>query len=291
MGTKDSLDVKNPVSSKERLDQEQVKESLEARLEQLQAALYRYCLSLTGAVLDAEDLSQQTWVKTIRRLAEQGHANPEAFLLRVAKNTWIDECRRRKGLRDRLQWLSELEEAVSDRERPEAERAIAALIRHLSPMQRTVFLLRDAFGYSIAETAALLGTSEGAVKAALHRARRALAEVRDECESDRLDAERDGWMDVAMEELTRRILLAYAEGRTEELIALVQSQPAGSEGLLVVGHYSRSSAQGRLSGATLGTQASLSYDMPKSSYGTMGSIGYGMSQLGLQGSCAFGMTA
>src|SRR5690349_12705162 len=83
-------------------------ESLGTRLAPLQAALFRYCLSLTGSVQDAEDLSQQMWMKTIRRLAEHGHANPEAFLLRVAKNGWIDECRRRKGLRERLQWLSDL---------------------------------------------------------------------------------------------------------------------------------------------------------------------------------------
>lgn len=269
--------------------QKQERGILGNQLAQLHAVLYRYCLSLTGAVQDAEDLSQQTWVKTIRRLAKQGHANPEAFLLRVAKNTWIDECRRRNGLRDRLQWLSELGAFVPDRERPEAERAVAALMRHLSPIQRTVFLLRDALGYSIAETAARLGTSEGAVKAALHRARRALVEVREACRRDRVDAEHDGEGDAEEEELSRRILHAYSEGRVEELIALVQSQPAGSEGLLVVGHYAQG-AKGQ-SGATHGTQASLSYDMNKSSNGMMGSTGYGISLSGFQRSCALGMTA
>jgi RNA polymerase sigma-70 factor (ECF subfamily) len=265
----------------------QVKEHLEARLEQLQSALYRYCLSLTGSVQDAEDLSQHTWVKTIRRLAEHGHANPEAFLLRVAKNGWIDECRRRKGLRERLQWLSELGGPGLESERPEAERAIAALVRHLSPIQRTVFLLRDALGYSIAETAELLGSSEGAVKAALHRARRALADVREACKRDRLDAEPEGWLDAEAEELARQILQAYSEGRTAELIALVQSQPAGSDGLLVVGHY----AQGAMgqSSASLGPQASFAQG--RSPFGTQASVAYGMSLFGTRPSDAYGMPA
>lgn len=259
----------------------------EHKLEQLQAALYRFCLSLTGSVHDAEDLSQQTWMKTIRRLAEHGHDNPEAFLLRVAKNAWIDECRRRKGLRDRLLWLSELGEHVPEREQPDVERAIAALMRYLSPIQRTVFLLRDTLDYSIAETAALLGTSEGAVKAALHRARRALADVREACRTDRGDAGRDEWLDAEAEELARRILNAYAEGRIDELIALVQSQPAGSNGLFVVGRYAQG-AVGQL-GAAPGRQAPMSHGM--SPYGNQASNGYGKSPCGTQVLRAFGMTA
>jgi RNA polymerase sigma-70 factor (ECF subfamily) len=277
---------RNPERKLEHIPEHKLeRESFELRLEQLHAALFRYCLSLTGSVQDAEDLSQHTWAKTIRRLAEHGHANPEAFLLRVAKNGWIDECRRRKGLRERLQWLSELGGNRKEGERPEAERAIAALMRHLSPIQRTVFLLRDALGYSIAETSELLESSEGAVKAALHRARRGLADVREACRLDLDDADREGWMDAEAEELARRILLAYSEGRTEELIALVQSQPAGSDGLLVVGHY----AQGPMgqSSGSLGPQASFSYGM--SSMGMQASVSYGMSSMGMQASVSYGM--
>ncbi|MHA6482887.1 RNA polymerase sigma factor [Paenibacillus sp. strain BS8-2] len=232
-------------------------ESLEEQLEQLQPVLYRYCVSLTGSVQDAEDLSQQTWMKTFRRLKEHSHPNPEAFLLRVAKNGWIDECRRRKGLRERMQWLHELEDIGAGSEPFEAERAIVALLRYLSPIQRAVFMLRDALDYSIAETAKLLGTSEGAVKAALFRARRALGYVHAACTRNRAEHEREDWPGAQAEELAQQILHAYVEGRTEELIVLVQSQPAGMEGLVVVGHRMQDNKMRSIL-TTFGPQASYS---------------------------------
>ena len=51
---------------------------------------------------------------------------------------------------------------------------IIRALRHLSPTQRGVFVLRDAYGYSTAETARMLRISEVAVRVHLHAARRRL---------------------------------------------------------------------------------------------------------------------
>ncbi|MDG0793721.1 RNA polymerase sigma factor [Cohnella ginsengisoli] len=148
-------------------------------VERLSASVGRYSLSLVRSKPAAEDLAQESWSRALPALRDGGgHANPEALLLRVARNAWIDglrrDARKAKMLQETLP-----EEATIDRPLLSIELApvFAALNAFLPKLQRTVFLLRDVLGYSIKETAARLGTSEGAVKAAHVRARRSLALV------------------------------------------------------------------------------------------------------------------
>lgn len=188
-------------------------------LEQLQDIVNRYCLSLTGSRWDAEDLAQDTWLKAAGTLQERGHINTEAFLLRVAKNLWIDKSRRKTVLTRILN--REQPKVTPQDEGPfELETVFQALRKHLSPLQRTVFLLRDVFGYSSIETADMLDTTEGAVKAALHRARSSLDTVRDDLAGNVLPL-------PAEEEV--RVLLsmhaaAYQSGDIAKLIKLTQHE-------------------------------------------------------------------
>jgi RNA polymerase sigma factor (sigma-70 family) len=148
-------------------------------LEELQAVLKRYCLSLTKSNWDAEELAQDTWVKALGKLNSFEHTNPEALLLRIAKNTWIDDIRR-KAVFTRILNREQAKVTVPDNGPFEIEIALQSLMHHLSPLQRTVFLLRDVFGYSISETSDMLETTEGAVKVALHRARKSLGAVKED---------------------------------------------------------------------------------------------------------------
>lgn len=148
-------------------------------LEELQAVLKRYCLSLTKSNWDAEELAQDTWIKALGKLNSFEHTNPEALLLRIAKNTWIDDIRR-KAVYTRILNKEQAKVTVPEHGSFEIEIALQSLMKHLSPLQRTVFLLRDVFEYSIRETSDMLKTTEGAVKVALHRARKSLAPVRED---------------------------------------------------------------------------------------------------------------
>lgn len=143
-------------------------------MEEMRCALYRYCLSLTSSTWDAEDLVQETCLRALPVInGTLQHPNPTAYLLRTAKNIAIDQARR-KNAADRMLEVMKRNEAVLSRlyeEAPELDNVLRLLIRHLSPLQRTVFLLKELFGYKNAEVAGKLATSEGAVKAALHRAR------------------------------------------------------------------------------------------------------------------------
>jgi RNA polymerase sigma-70 factor (ECF subfamily) len=157
----------------------------------LHNVLHRYCLSLTGSSWDADDLAQDAWVRTIEALKRFGHANPEALLLRVAKNSWIDQSRRNK---------------------------------HMTSLQQAVFLLRDVFGYSSVESATMLGTTDGAVKTALHRARQTLSRVREEIGEVKLPIPAD--VDADQEETVRLVAQAYLDGDVATLIELVQASMA-----------------------------------------------------------------
>ncbi|MFC5470631.1 RNA polymerase sigma factor [Cohnella suwonensis] len=201
-------------------------------VERMNAALSRYCLSLTESRWDAEDLAQETWAKTLGAKIGPNHLNPEALLLRIAKNTWIDRSRRYATLKRLLRTERSGDMSTSPDEGDlAAESAFEALMAAMPPLQRSAFLLRDVFGYSAVEAAALLRTTEGAVKAALHRARQALPRVRDALRSETPAAAKNEEAKL----LLRSLAAAYRMGDVSSLLALVQQndlEPASAIGLL-----------------------------------------------------------
>jgi RNA polymerase sigma factor (sigma-70 family) len=199
-------------------------------VEQLQATLNRYCLSITGSSWDAEDLAQDTWLKALAALKQGRHQNPEALLLRIAKNNWIDQLRRKHA------WSLIMQQQRLQITSPEygllnIEMAFEALIKHLSPLQRSVFLLRDVCGYSNNEAAGMLNTTEGAVKAALHRARHALGDVKKELEEG--GAATPVPSDENLKTFLRILAALYEMGDITTLVELVQRDDA--EPLVAIG--------------------------------------------------------
>lgn len=182
----------------------------------LQATLTRYCLSLTRSPQDAEDLAQDTWLKALGTLQGPGHRNAEAYMLRIAKNAWIDRMRRR-AKEARLLRLEEPGFMEAPEGPFEAERLLGAIVLRMSPVQRAVFLLREAFGLTAAETALRLRMTEGAVKAALHRARDALAAVKEELAKEAPLPDDEG-----LRVLLRALAAAFQDGDIARLAALAQ---------------------------------------------------------------------
>lgn len=191
------------------------------RIERLQAALGRYCLSLTESKWEAEDLAQEAWLKALGSEPALAHANPEAYLLRIARNAWIDRGRKTATRRRMLQAVRRAAEphALPDESRIGTELALQALFATLSPLQVAVFLLRDACGYSAAETALRLGLTVGAVKAALHRARAALPAARDALARGTVPAPKD----EGLRDVLRALAIAYEGGDADGMLALVQA--------------------------------------------------------------------
>jgi len=158
---------------------EQVREArsrFEAQCEALRPDLHRFCTRMTGNVTDGEDMLQESLVHAFYHLPElrQG-TSLRSWLFRIAHNCCIDWQRRRKLL------VPLDEEAVGgadvalDLEQQELARtALATIFVELPPRERASVVLRDVLGYSLEETAEIAESNVGAVKAAIHRARKKL---------------------------------------------------------------------------------------------------------------------
>jgi RNA polymerase sigma-70 factor (ECF subfamily) len=143
--------------------------------EPLRPELYRYCRHLTRSPWDAEDLAQDTLARALVTLGTQLKPeieNPRAWLFRVATNLYVDRVRRsRESLGDMPDdSAAQLSDSRAKRE------AAGTLIARLAPQERAAVVLKDAFDLELNDIASVLGTSVGAVKAALHRGRSKLTE-------------------------------------------------------------------------------------------------------------------
>lgn len=152
-------------------------------------ALYRAAYHLTGVAADAEDLTQETYLRAFRAFGGFRGGNPKAWLFAILRHAFLDDCRRRRiaGPTEEIEaadaaasangaagpWLPSAEaEAVRDLPGEAVERALAAL-----PLEwRLVVLLADVEDFSYREIAVVTGAPLGTVMSRLHRARRRLYE-------------------------------------------------------------------------------------------------------------------
>lgn len=147
---------------------------------------------------------------------------PEAWLTRVVTNLCLDRLRSARARHERAAgaWLPEpllegdpmLGPADTFEQRESVSLAVLALLERLSPVERAVYVLREAFSYSHAEIAGILDITESASQQHVHRARfRVVAERRRGGEADPASARR----------VVAEFLVAATSGRTERLVALL----------------------------------------------------------------------
>lgn len=146
------------------------------QIEPLRPDLFRYCRALCGNVFDAEDLVQETLLKAFSKLSEMHWQvdNPRAWLFRVASNQFIDQQRKHSptAMPDNFDAPSNSAPELS----AEIREALAQLASRLPAQERVAVLLKYVFDSSLEEIAAQLGTTSGAVKAALSRGRAKLSQ-------------------------------------------------------------------------------------------------------------------
>lgn len=134
-------------------------------------SLERYCHYIAYTKWDAEDLMQETLEKLYRYSLHKQVPVSKAYLHKIASNTWTDRLRKKKI----EEVLTEHKDEISGEASPTigiADEAIEQLLKSCTPKQRTVFLLVEALGFSLKETARVLGMSEGSIKSSLHRGRK-----------------------------------------------------------------------------------------------------------------------
>ena len=140
-------------------------------------AVYRLAYARTGSREDAEDVTQETFLRLVRtapEFADEDHCR--AWLLRVAMNCAGDLFR--SAWRRHTRPLEEAEQMPAPEEGGVLEAVLALPERYRAPVHLFYYE-----GLSTAEIAAVLGKSEGAVRTRLSRARTMLRGALEECES------------------------------------------------------------------------------------------------------------
>lgn len=142
--------------------------------------LLRVATRLTGDPVPAEDLVQETLIRSYRAIGRFDGRHPRAWLLTILRNTWRNMNRRQ------VPKLLQLDESMGNVPAPGADgrrgaeeqvvdqmlnTALADALRALSDNQRAVVALVDVDGLTYGEAAAVLGVPVGTVMSRLHRAR------------------------------------------------------------------------------------------------------------------------
>ena len=188
-----------------------------AVFEEHRSLLVSVAYRILGSVTDAEYAVQETWLRW-SGVNPSDVTDPRAFLVRVVTRLAIDRLRRAKTRRESYvgHWLPEpiltgrdvaedvaLAESVS--------MAMLVVLETLSPLERAVFVLREAFGMPHAEIAEVLWRREEAVRQLARRAREHVRERR-----TRFDADRD-----EQRRVTERFLEATSTGDFGALMAVL----------------------------------------------------------------------
>ncbi|MFF2513165.1 RNA polymerase sigma-70 factor [Streptomyces sp. NPDC058086] len=177
---------------------------------------------MLGRVADAEDVVQEAWLRWSG--ADRTEVRePRAYLVRIVTRLAVDRLRQVRSRNEAYvgPWLPEpYATDFGDTAPDTAERAVLAdsvslavlvVLESLSPLERAVFVLREAFGYPYADIAAVLDRGEPAVRQLAGRARKHVEERRPRYEVD--PAER--------RDLTERFLAAAGGGDLEGLMSLL----------------------------------------------------------------------
>ena len=159
-------------------------ERFEANRSRLASLAYR----LLGSAADAEDAVQETFLRW--HAADRRHIEvPEAWLTKVLTNLALDRLRSARTRHERAtgDWLPEplldgdpmLGPAETAEQRESVTLAVLLLMERLAPVERAVYVLREAFAYSHAEIAEILGISATNVGTRINRIKNRLREEHD----------------------------------------------------------------------------------------------------------------
>ncbi len=140
--------------------------------------VYRLAYRLTGNPHDAEDLTQEVFVRVFRSLATYTPGTFEGWLHRITTNLFLDMARRRQRIRfeglgqdveGRLQGGDPTPAQAFDERHLDTD--IQAALKDLAPEYRAAVVLCDIEGLSYEEIAATLGVKLGTVRSRIHRGR------------------------------------------------------------------------------------------------------------------------
>jgi RNA polymerase sigma-70 factor (TIGR02957 family) len=182
----------------------------------LEAIAYR----LLGSAAEAEDVVQETFLRWQAADVDRVEV-PEAWLTKVLTNLCLNQLTSARARRETYvgRWLPEpllagdpmLGPADTAEQRESVSYAVLTLLERLSPNERAVYVLREAFDYPHREIAGILDITEAASQQISHRAREHVAHGSARSQIDPAAARR----------IVEEFLAAATGGRTDELVRLL----------------------------------------------------------------------
>ena len=182
----------------------------------LEAIAYR----LLGSADEAQDLVQETFLRWQAADVDRVKV-PEAWLTRVLTNLCLNHLSSARARRETYvgRWLPEpllagdpmLGPADTAEQREAVSYAVLTLMERLSPNERAVYVLREAFDYPHREIAEVLDITEAASQQLFHRAQKHVAHPKARPDIDKAAAQR----------IVEEFLAAATSGQTDELIRLL----------------------------------------------------------------------
>ncbi|WP_250006784.1 RNA polymerase sigma-70 factor [Actinoplanes sp. M2I2] len=140
--------------------------------------LFTVAYEMLGSAADAEDVLQETWLRWVGVDLSQVR-DQRAYLVRITTRQALNRMRAMKRRREAYvgPWLPEplltAADVAEDVELAESmSTALMLVLETLSPIERAVFVLREAFAVSYDDIAASVGRTPAAVRQIAHRARR-----------------------------------------------------------------------------------------------------------------------
>ena len=140
--------------------------------------VYRLAYRLTGNPHDAEDLTQEVFVRVFRSLSSYTPGTFEGWLHRITTNLFLDQCRRKAKIR--FDALADDADSRLPSKSPTPDMAfvdtlfdddVEAALANLSPDFRAAVVLCDIEGLTYEEISDVLGLKLGTVRSRIHRGR------------------------------------------------------------------------------------------------------------------------
>ena len=148
--------------------------------EQHRQRVYSFAYYSLRAKEDAEDVTQEVFIKLWQHWQKVDHGKLGAWLMRVARNAVIDHVRKQRPAQANLDHYADVDDqAGRSDEASEIDRQIfkdqlQLAIKSLDDPFRSIVVMRDVQGLNYADIQASLSISESQVKVYLHRGRRKL---------------------------------------------------------------------------------------------------------------------
>lgn len=144
-------------------------------------AVYHYVLSLCHDETQAQDITQETFLKAVKAADRfEGNSSLYTWLCAIAKNLWLNYCKKMKReiFPENLDVMREGEQEAIDQNVLEKETTmrIHEVLHNLSEPYKEVFSLRVFGQLSFADIARLFSKTESWARVTFHRAKKMIGE-------------------------------------------------------------------------------------------------------------------